>query len=527
MNFQPYRDISLGQLLTSLATTLPDRVALLAGDRSWTFAQLESESRSVARALVALGVAKGDRVAVWSGNIPEWILLQFALAKLGAILVTVNIALRSHELGYLLQQSGTSVFFCVPKLRQIDTLAELAAAGPLPGLRHVVLFQHSQWDDFLAGGQDIREKPSEIGRSDTFEQSKASSGTYPAVSGEEVTLDDCINMQYTSGTTGFPKGVRLSSRNIVNNGYWLGQGLGYTPEDRLCLCVPLFHCFGCVIGVLASFTHGVSLALVEYFEPLQVLETIQRHGCTALYGVPTMFLAQLEHPEFARFNLSSLRTGVMAGSLCPEPLMRRVMGEMHLREMTIAYGLTESSPAITMTPRHDSVELRSQTVGRVLPELEVKLSPEGELWVRGYNVMEGYHENPEATAAALDQDGWLRTGDQASIDQNGYVRIIGRIKDTIIRGGENIAPSEVEDRLRQHPAILDVAVYGVPCNYYGEAVAAAIRLRSHLTPEEIQAYCKEHLAHFKVPRQIRFMDEFPLTASGKIQKFRLREQHQG
>jgi fatty-acyl-CoA synthase len=345
-----------------------------------------------------------------------------------------------------------------------------------------------------------------------------------------------INMQYTSGTTGFPKGVMLSSRNIVNNGDALGRELAFTPDDRLCLCVPLFHCFGCVIGVLGAYTQGACLCAVEFFDPERVLETIHRERCTALYGVPTMFIAELEHPKFATYDLTSLRTGVMAGALCPEPLMRRVMTDMHLPEIAIAYGMTESSPGITMTPRGCSVAHRSQTVGIVLPDLEVKIvdpgggtvpaGGRGELCCRGYNVMKGYYNNPEATRAAIDRDGWLHTGDEASFDGDGYVRITGRIKDIIIRGGENIAPKEIEDRLREHPAVADAYVYGVADEFFGEAVAASVRARLDVGAEELIAFCAAALAKFKVPKYVRFVEAFPMTASGKIQKFKLREAHE-
>jgi fatty-acyl-CoA synthase len=348
-----------------------------------------------------------------------------------------------------------------------------------------------------------------------------------------------INMQYTSGTTGFPKGVMLTSRNIVNNGHALGGMLGFTPADRLCVCVPLFHCFGCVIGVLGAYTYGSCLCVVEAFEPRRVLEMIHRERCTALYGVPTMFIAELECPDFASYDLTSLRTGVMAGALCPEPLMRRVMTDMHLPEITIAYGMTESSPGITMTPRDSSITQRSQTVGIVLPELDVKIvdpvtgaeratGERGELCCRGYNVMTGYYNNPEATRAAIDADGWLHTGDEASMDPEGYVRITGRIKDLIIRGGENVAPKEIEDRLREHEAVADAYVYGVPDAFFGEAVAAAVRLKPNRagTGDEMIAWCAAVLAKFKVPKHVRFVSEFPMTASGKIQKYKLREEHQ-
>jgi fatty-acyl-CoA synthase len=346
-------------------------------------------------------------------------------------------------------------------------------------------------------------------------------------------------MQYTSGTTGFPKGVMLTSRNIVNNGHALGAVLGYTPADRLCVCVPLFHCFGCVIGVLGAFTHGACIAVVEAFDPRRVLETVHAERCTALYGVPTMFIAELEHPEFSRFDLTSLRTGVMAGSLCPEPLMRRVMSDMHLPEMTIAYGMTESSPGITMTPRSASIAQRTQTVGPVLPELEVKIvdpatgvevaqGERGELCCRGYNVMAGYYNNPEATAKAIDAERWLHTGDEASQDADGCFRITGRIKDLIIRGGENIAPKEIEDRLREHAGVADAYVYGVADDFFGEVVATAVRLKPGAAPtaEELAAWCASALAKFKVPKHVRFVDDFPMTASGKIQKYKLRREHE-
>jgi len=506
-------DVTVGQLLVEWSQRCPDKLALVAAGRSLTFAQLQQRVDHVAGALHRLGIGAGDRVAVWLNNRQEWIELQFALARLGAILVTVNTAFRSHELDYLLRQSGSRALIFMSGTSCLDFVQEVAA---LPQRPELLIFVDQP---VPAGALDYHSLPS------------------GPMEWPEVGLDDCINMQYTSGTTGFPKGVRLTSRNIVNNGYWLGRGLNYTPEDRLCLCVPLFHCFGCVIGVLGAYTHGASLHLVPGFEPLAVMETVQRDACTALYGVPTMFLAQLEHPEFLRFDFSSLRTGVMAGSLCPEALMRRVIEQMNLTGMTIAYGLTEASPAITQTMPDDPLDLRTQTVGRVLPELEVEIrdlegralgvGELGELCVRGYNVMQGYHDDPEATNRSVDSQGWLATGDQASICGQGYVRITGRIKDIIIRGGENVSPKEVEDFLRLHPAILDASVYALPHPKYGEEVAAALRLRPghRLDPEELRQHCKSQLAYFKIPTRLRVVEEFPLTASGKIQKFVLRDQH--
>jgi fatty-acyl-CoA synthase len=472
---------------------------------------------------------------LWATNVPEWVVLQFALAKIGAILVTVNTSLRAHEMDYLLRQSESATVITVRGFKDVDyvgVLGEIGAVGDtkLPNLKRAIFISRGEGDD-CPDGLIAYEKLRELAAGVSEEELDARE--------REVGLDDVINMQYTSGTTGFPKGVMLSSRNILNNGYWLGQGLGYTPQDRLCLCVPLFHCFGCVIGVLGAYTHGACLCPIEFFDARKVLETIERERCTSLYGVPTMFLAEMEDPEFNRFDLSSLRTGVMAGALCPEALMRRAIDEMNLREITIIYGLTEASPGITQTPRDDTIEHRTQTVGVVLPEMEVKIvdpvtretldpNQHGELCVRGYCVMKGYYNNPEATRAAIDDDLWLRTGDQATMDEDGYVRITGRIKDIIIRGGENISPKEVEDLLRQHPSVSDAYVYAVKSEFFGEEVAAAVRLKpdAQATMEELREFCQGQIARFKIPKYVRFVGEFPMTASGKIQKFKLREAHE-
>jgi fatty-acyl-CoA synthase len=479
----PYRDVTVGALLTQLASALPGREALVYTHlgRRWTFQTLEAEARAVARGLVAVGIQPGDRVAVWATNVPEWVVLQFALAKIGAVLVTVNTALRAAEIDYLLRQSEASVLVTIGGFRGVDYLAELRSIGALDAATRT----HAHLRDIVFIG-DAPEGL--IPYASLKPRGERVDGREIDARGGAVGLDDLINMQYTSGTTGFPKGVMLSSRNIVNNACTLADGLGFTPDDRLCLCVPLFHCFGCVIGVLGAFTHGACLCAVESFDPRKVLETIHSERCTAVYGVPTMFLAELEDPEFERFDLTSLRTGVMAGSLCPEPLMRRVMDRMHIPEMTIAYGLTETSPGITQTPRTASIEQRTQTVGRVMPDVEVRIvdpatledvppGESGELWARGSNVMLGYYNMPEATHAAITKDGWLRSGDQASIGRDGCVRITGRIKDLIIRGGENIAPKEVEDVLRTHPAVADVSVYGIASEFFGEEVAAAVRVQ--------------------------------------------------
>ena len=523
----PFRDLTVGRLLTRLAETLPEREALVYSDRHlrWTFRELEDEARLIARGLIACGVKRGDRVAVWATNVPEWIVLQFALAKIGAILVTINTSLRAREIEYLLRQSETTTLFTIAGFKGVDYMAELRAANA-NGLERLF---------FIGDHCPVDAKPYSTLRTIAPAVPEAALDHLEA----EVGVDDVINMQYTSGTTGFPKGVMLSSRNIVNNGYWIGEGLGYTPSDRLCLCVPLFHCFGCVLGVLAAYTHGACLCALEFFDAGRVLEVVDREKCTALYGVPTMFLAELEHPDFARFDTSSLRTGIMAGALCPEPLMRRVIDQMKMRELTIVYGLTETSPGLTQTPRDAGLVERTQTVGRVMPETEVRIvdpatgadvpvGADGELWARGYVVMKGYYKMPDATAAAITKDGWLRSGDQASIDRDGRVRITGRIKDIIIRGGENIAPKEVEDVLRTHPAIADASVYAVGSEFFGEEVAAALRLHPghSVSEDDVRAYCRERVAKFKVPRFVRIVDAFPLTASGKIQKFRLREAHE-
>jgi fatty-acyl-CoA synthase len=537
MTAPPYRDLPVGALLTSLAETLPNNDALVYVDRDLrlTFAELEAEARLIARGLMACGVERGERVALWATNVPEWVVLQFALAKIGAILVTVNTSLRAPEVDYLLRQSESATVIAIRGFRDVDyvgALREIGAVGDskLPALKRAIFISRGEGDE-CPEGMSPYESLREMAANVTDAQLDARE--------REVGLDDVINMQYTSGTTGFPKGVMLSSRNIVNNGYWLGQGLGYTPRDRLCLCVPLFHCFGCVIGVLGAYTHGACLALIESFDARKVLETVEQEGCTSLYGVPTMFLAEMEDSEFKRFDLSSLRTGVMAGALCPEALMRRAIDEMNLREITIIYGLTEASPGITQTRRDDTIEHRTQTVGVVLPEMDVRivdpatretLGPNlaGELCVRGYNVMRGYYNNPEASRAAIDGEGWLRTGDQATMDEDGYVRITGRIKDIIIRGGENISPKEIEDLMRQHASVSDIYVYAVKSEFFGEEVAAAVRLKpgSSTTEEGLRDFCQGKIARFKIPKYIRFVSEFPMTASGKIQKFKLREAHQ-
>ncbi len=513
----PYCDITVDALLRSLARDQPDREALVTPDIRWTFAELDRRAELVARSLVRAGFRKGDRAAVWATNRPEWVLLQFALARAGVILVTVNTSLKGHEVEYLLRQSQANALFLTGRFRDVSYVDIFRALPPLPDLRHVF---------FL----DCGDAPE--GMRSFFELERESG----PVEYEAQDPDDVINMQYTSGTTGFPKGVMLSHRNIVNNGHAIGTVLTYTIDDRVCVPVPLFHCFGCVIGVLGAYTHGASIALVETFDPQRVLETIHRERCTSVYGVPTMFLAELEHPEFGRFDMTSLRTGAMGGSLCPESLMRRVIADMHMSGITIVYGLTEASPVITQTRPGDPFEKRVNTVGTPLPGVEVRIvdpatlrdvpdGAEGELWSRGYHIMKGYYRDAAATALAVTPEGWLRSGDLASRDSDGYYSITGRLKELIIRGGENIAPKEIEEVLRTHPAVSDVAVFGVPDERFGEEVAAAIRLKPGATAhtEKIRDYVRAKLARFKVPRYVEFVEAFPQTASGKIQRFRLRE----
>lgn len=536
-----YLDVRVGELLALLARDYPGREALIYPDRGlrYDFSQLEWMAREIGKGLISLGIEAGDRVALWAPNVPEWVVLQFALAKIGAVLVTVNTSLRAGEIEYLLKQSESNTLITVAGFRDVDyvqtiydIVPELAGAEEaalrstkLPFLRNVIYIgeEHPagmiRYDSLLSRSEQV---------SDEQLEARLASQS----------LDTVINMQYTSGTTGFPKGVMLSNRNIVNNGYWLAEGLALTPSDKLCVPVPFFHCFGCVIGVLGAYTHAAALVPLETFDALRVLQYIEQEKCTTLYGVPTMFIAELEQLDFHNFDMTSLRTGIMAGALCPEPLMRKVMERMHLTELAIAYGLTEASPGITLTPRLDSVELRTQTVGRTLPEVEVRIvdpatgqdcapGHSGELCCRGYNVMKGYYNNPKATSEVIDAEGWLHTGDQATMDAEGYVRITGRIKEIIIRGGENIAPKEIEDLLRTNPKVVDVYVYGIPDERLGEDVAAAVKLKQGeaATAEEIREFCEDRIARFKIPRHVRFVDEFPMTASGKVQKYKLREIH--
>jgi fatty-acyl-CoA synthase len=507
---------TIGALFDRIAAAHAGGDALVAVPQGirWTYAELGREVDRCARALVAAGVQKGDRVGIWSPNRAEWVVMQFATAKVGCILVNVNPAYRVQELEYVLRQSGCSLLVMAAGFRDADYRAILTAAET-PGLRASVVLD-TDWQAFLARGDALGQA---------------------ALETRDLDCDDPINIQYTSGTTGFPKGATLTHHNIVNNGHFIGEMLAYTAADRVCIPVPFYHCFGMVLGNLAVVTHGACIVLpAEGFDPVASLEAVAAERCTSLYGVPTMFIAELEHPEFARFDLRTLRTGIMAGSPCPIDVMRRVIDEMHMTEVTICYGMTETSPVSTQTRRDDPLEKRVGTVGRVHPHLEVKVvdpltggtvphAATGELCTRGYSVMLGYWEDEAATREAIDAAGWMHTGDLATMDAEGYVSIVGRIKDMIIRGGENIYPREVEELLYGHPDVQDVSVIGVPDERYGEDVCAWIVLRPGVAGDEdaIREFCLERAARFKAPRYVRFVDSFPLTVTGKVQKYKMRE----
>ncbi len=507
-------------------------------DIRWTYRELGERVNAFAAGLLTLGLEPGDRVAIWAPNCAEWVITQFATAKAGIILVNINPAYRLSELDYALNKVGcralitATAFKTSDYIGMINTLApELAASAPgklnaekLPKLEAVIQIGGPKapgafaFDHVLRmGGAVQRARLSELARSLQF--------------------DDPINIQFTSGTTGAPKGATLTHHNILNNGFFIGETLHYTDQDRVCIPVPLYHCFGMVIGNLACITHGSTMVFPgEGFDPLATLQTVAEERCTSLYGVPTMFIAELEHPQFSSFDLSSLRTGVMAGAPCPTEIMRRCVDLMHLSDITIAYGMTETSPVSTQTSVDDPLDRRVSTVGRVHPHLEVKIvdaesrivprGTPGELCTRGYSVMLGYWDDPERTAQAIDPARWMHTGDLATIDADGYCNIVGRIKDLVIRGGENVYPREIEEFLYRHPKIQDVQVFGVPDERYGEELCAWVKLRAgeSMTVEDVRAFCQGQIAHYKIPRHVRFVEEFPMTVTGKMQKFLMREQ---
>jgi fatty-acyl-CoA synthase len=517
---------TIGSNLREVATAFSDSEALVdvPTGRRWTYGQLDTDTDAVALGLVAAGIEKGDRVGIWAPNCPEWVLLQYATAKIGAILVNINPAYRSHELGYVLAQSGVRLLVSAESFKTSDYRAMIGEvrAGPPPlSLERVIYLGTDDWDDLVAMG----------------EVALAASAGELERRAARLAFDDPINIQYTSGTTGFPKGATLSHHNILNNGFFVGEGCRYTPADRVCVPVPFYHCFGMVMGNLGCTTHGACIVIpAPGFDPAATLRAVQAEHCTSLYGVPTMFIAELALPDFAQYDLSTLRTGIMAGSPCPVEVMKRVVSEMHMTEVTICYGMTETSPVSTQTTADDDMERRVSTVGRVGPHLEVKVvDPEtglvlprgrhGELCTRGYSVMLGYWNEPEKTAEAVDAVRWMHTGDLAVMDEAGYLNIVGRIKDLVIRGGENVYPREVEEFLYGHPEIEDVQVVGVPDVKYGEELCAWVRVRpgSELTAEQVRAFCTGKIAHYKVPRYVRFTDEFPMTVTGKVQKFKMRE----
>jgi fatty-acyl-CoA synthase len=511
---------TIGAHLRDVARRQGARDALVSRhqDVRLSYAQLDAETDRLALALLARGIAAGDRVGVWSPNCAEWTLLQLASARIGAILVNVNPAYRTSELAYALRQSGTRLLFA-PRSFKTSNYEEMvgAVAPDTPALEHVVWIGDPAWERFAAEGDRVAPD---------------------ALAAREAQLapGDPINIQYTSGTTGSPKGATLSHDNILNNGFLVGAGCRYTEADRVCIPVPFYHCFGMVMGNLGAITHGACMVIpAPAFDAGATLEAIAAERCTSLYGVPTMFIAELDHPDFATYDLTSLRTGIMAGSPCPVEVMKRVIKDMHMDEVTICYGMTETSPVSTQTAADDPLDKRVGTVGRVHPHLEVKVAdPEsgatcatgetGELCTKGYSVMLGYWDDPERTAEVLD-DGWMHTGDLATIDDEGYVNIVGRIKDMIIRGGENIYPRELEEFLYGHPDIADVQVIGVPDERYGEELMAWVVVRSgaSLDAEAVREHCRGRVAHFKVPRYVKIVDGFPMTVTGKVQKFKLRE----
>jgi fatty-acyl-CoA synthase len=487
--------------------------------RRWTYRQFDADSDALARGLLAAGIEARDRVGIWAPNCAEWVLLQFATAKIGAILVNINPAYRSHELAYVLRQAGARLLVSAESFKTSDYHAMIdEVRGDLPGLEQVIYLGTPEWDELLTAG--ARDDGGALARREA-----------------ELAFDDPINIQYTSGTTGFPKGATLSHHNILNNGFFIGEMCRYTEQDRICIPVPFYHCFGMVLGNLAAVTHGSCIVIpAPGFEPAATLRATADERCTSLYGVPTMFIAELALPDFAGYELSTLRTGIMAGSPCPVEVMKRVMSEMHMSEVTIAYGMTETSPVSCQTRPDDDTERRVSTVGRVHPHVEVKIvNPDtglvlprgepGEMCTRGYSVMLGYWDEPEKTAEAIDAGRWMHTGDLAVMDNAGYLNIVGRIKDMVIRGGENVYPREVEEFLYTHPAIEDVQVIGVPDEKYGEELCAWVKVRpgAELTAEDVRAFCVGKIAHYKVPRYVHFTDGFPMTVTGKVQKFKMRE----
>jgi fatty-acyl-CoA synthase len=531
---------TLGRVLEAQVARQPNKEFMVYADRNlrFTYAEFDRRVNCLAKGLLAIGLKKGDHLGIWGTNVPDWLTLLFATAKIGVVAVTVNIAYRIHELEYLVKQSDIKALCLIDGFRDSDYVAMVNELVPelkscergrlesarFPRLKSVIFIgpekhrgMYNTQELLLLGNHTSDE---ELARA-----------------GKDLSCHEVINMQYTSGTTGFPKGVMLTHHNILNNGFHIGERQRFTDADRLCLTVPLFHCFGLVLGVMAAYTHGATLVILESFDPVLALASVQKERCTAIYGVPTMFIAELNHPMFAMFDLSSLRTGIMAGSPCPMEIMKRVISDMRCRDITIAYGLTEGSPVITQTSTDDPIEMRVSTVGQRLPGIEARIvNPEtnaevspgtqGEVVCRGYNVMQGYYQLPEATAQAIDKDRWLHSGDLGIMDKDGYFKITGRIKDMIIRGGENISPREIEEYLLPMEGIRDIQVAGIASPKYGEEVGAFVIRKegAKITEEDVRDYCRGKIANFKVPKYVFFVNAYPLTASGKVQKFKLREQ---
>ena len=519
----PLLEETIGANLARTVAAHGDREAIVSVHQSirWTYREFADRVETLARGLLALGLEPGDRLGVWSPNYAEWTLLQYATADVGVVLVNINPAYRTHELAYVLEHSGCRALVAAPAFKTSNYVEMVEAVRPeVPGLEHVIFLWSPEWERL--------NDDSAVASRDALEQRRAT-----------LAPNDAINIQYTSGTTGFPKGATLTHRNILNNGFFTGELQRFTPEDRLCIPVPFYHCFGMVLGNLGCTTHGATMVIpADSYDPAAVLQAVQDERCTALYGVPTMFVGELALDDFDRFDLSSLRTGVMAGSPCPVEVMKACIDRMHMEEVTICYGMTETSPVSTQTLPEDSLHHRTATVGRVHPHVEVRVAsvddPDrtvapgeiGELCTRGYSVMIGYWEDPEQTTAAIDADGWMHTGDLATMDGDGYLNIVGRSKDMVIRGGENVYPREVEEFLHGHPAVMDVQVVGVPDERFGEELLAAVRLQPGVdaSEESLRDFCRGQIAHFKVPRYVTFVDEYPMTVTGKVQKYKLREQ---
>ena len=530
---------TFGQFLEQWATETPDKDFIVYPDRNLRFSYAEFNIRvnNLAKALLQIGMRPDDKLGIFANNVPDWLTFMFASAKIGVVLVTINTNYKTHELEYLVKNSDLKAICLVNGWRDSDYVQMIYELVPelkesqrgylqsekFPFLKNVIFIGQEKHRGMFNTAELIL-----LG-------SQLDDQLFKEIN-SAVSCHDVVNMQYTSGTTGFPKGVMLTHYNILNNGFATGQCMNYTADDRLCVCVPLFHCFGCVLALCAIITHGATMVMVENFDPLVVLASVQKEKCTALYGVPTMFIAELNHPMFSMFDLSSLRTGIMAGAPCPIETMNEVMNKMNMSELIIVYGLTESSPGMTATRSHDAPCIRSTTVGKAYPAVEVKVAdPEtgvalkpgeqGELCCRGYNVMKGYYKNPEATAKAIDSDGWLHSGDLGVMDEQGYFKITGRIKDMIIRGGENIYPREIENFLYTMPQIQAIEVAGVPSPKYGEQVGAFLkkRLGVELCEEDVTDFCRGKISRYKIPKYIFFVDDFPMTASGKIQKYKLRE----